>query len=145
MAGKKGRSGRPRGPINFHSKPIASAGRYLEGLIEWWWAGLPIWIDENRFLVSLTQPRSVPWRIKRFLAKAAIEMAVQLDSEYAALRFIKREPIKRPTAEQVLRWTRRRAPAFSLRRKVTPAVNEREVAYREYVERITNAWKSPGR
>ena len=142
MAGRKGRSGRRPGPIGYHSKPIASAGRYLEVLIEAWLAGWPIPIDDGHCLGLTGKPRSVPRQVSRFLAKAAIEKAVQLDAEDAAFRCIKREPMKRPTVEQVLRWTRRRAPAFTLRRKRNPAGDEREAAYREYLLWTTNAWKS---
>jgi hypothetical protein len=141
MPGVKGRSGRRPGPIPFHSKPVALAGRYLEVLIDAWLGGWAIPLGDNRYLESPTKPRSVPWPIKRLLTKAAIERAVQFDIEDSKLRCVKREPMKRPTVEQVLRWIRRRAPANTLRRKKSQTTDEREGAYREYDAAMATAWK----
>ena len=81
MAGKKGRSGRRKGSLNWSKTPAALAGHYLNGLIETWLAGVPIPTRPDWWLVQPTgRKHTVPPEIKRALAQAAIEYVVRLDA-----------------------------------------------------------------
>jgi hypothetical protein len=122
MAGKKGRSGRRPGSRSWHRNPKALAGQRLNVLIEMWLAGVPIQVAPNRWLVQPTERRhTVPPKIKRVLAEIA--------------------SLGRPDVEDVMAWSRRRAPSVSLRRKVGVATDEREVAYRKRVQDMASAWR----
>ena len=74
MAGKKGRSGRRKGSLNWSKTPAALAGHYLNDLIETWLAGVPIPTRPDWWLVQPTTGRrhTVPPEFKRALAQAAV-------------------------------------------------------------------------
>jgi hypothetical protein len=130
MAGKKRCSGRRPGSLSWHRNPTALAGQRLNVLIEMWLAGVPIQVAPKRWLAQPTECRhTVPPKIKRVLAEIAIG---QVLGRYPSLR--------RPGIESVMAWSRRRAPSVSLRRKVGAGTDEREVAYRQRVQDMTNAW-----
>ena len=102
MAGKKGRSGRRKGSLNWSKTPAALAGHYLNDLIETWLAGVPIPTRPDWWVVQPTgREQTVPPEIK---AQVAIKYVVRLGP-----------PITRPS--QVLAWSRRLAPAVTLRHK----------------------------
>jgi hypothetical protein len=110
MAGKKGRSGRPRGSLSWTKNPVALAGHRLNILIEMWLAGVPLPTRPGRWLVQPTERRhTVPPKIKRVLAEMAIRHVLFLDAESPAVRYI--------GVDDVLTWSRRRAPNTTLRRK----------------------------
>jgi hypothetical protein len=125
MAGKKGRSGRRKGSLSWSKTPAALAGHYLNGLIEMWLACVPIPMRPDWWAVPTGRRHTVPPEIKRALAQAAIEYVVRLDAK-AIEQAIEQgrshgPPITRPSTDQVLAWSRRRAPAVTLRRKANSA------------------------
>jgi hypothetical protein len=125
MAGKKARSGRRPGSLSWHRNPTALAGQGLNVLIEMWLAGVPIQVAHKRWLVQPTARRhTVPPKIKRVLAAIAIGQV-----------------LKQSDIEDVMAWSRRRAPSVSLRRKVGSATDEREVAYRKRVQDMASGWR----
>ena len=131
MAGKKGRSGRPKGSLSWTKNPAALAGHRLTALIELWLAGLLEMRVSGRWLEPPMERRhTVPPKIKRVLAAAAIEHVMALYPH-----------LTRPSIAQVLAWSRRQAPSVSLRRKVSAGTDEREVAYRQRVQHMASAWR----
>jgi hypothetical protein len=143
MAGKKRRSGRRKGSLSWSKTPAALAGHYLNCLIEMWLAGVPILTRPDCWLVQPTGRRhTVPPEIKRALAQAAIEYVVQLDAK--AIEQVRRNgpPITRPSTDQVLAWSRRRAPAVTLRHKANNAMTPARRAWEERVVWLQNAWKN---
>ena len=153
MPGKKGRSGRRAGSTSWWRNPVALAGHHLNVLIELWLADVPIQIAPDRWLVQPVQleqderghtvpPKpderrhTVPPKIKRALAKIAIAHVMKVYEEHR---------LKRPKMDDVMAWSRRRAPFTTLRRKAGSAVDEREVAYRQYIEEMANAWRGEQR
>ena len=148
MAGKKGRSGRRMGSLSWSKTPAALAGHYLNSLIEMWLAGVPIPTRPDWWLMQPTGRRhTVPPEIKRALAQAAIEYVVRLDAK--AIEQAKEQgrrhgpPITRPSSDQVLAWSRRRAPAVTLRHKANSAARTpAQRAWEERVVRLENAWKT---
>ena len=89
----------------------------------------------------------MPPEIKRALAQAAIEYVVWLDAKAIeqAIEQGRRHgpPITRPSTDQVLAWSRRRAPAITLRRKANSAARTpAQRAWEERVVRLENAWKT---
>jgi hypothetical protein len=147
MAGKKGCSGRRKGSLSWSKNPAALAGHYLNCLIEMWLAGVPIPTRPGWCLVQPTGRRhTVPPKIKRALAQAAIEHVVQLDAK-AIERAIEQgrrhgPPITRPSTDQVLAWSRRRAPAVTLRHKANSAMTPARRAWEERLVWLQNAWKN---
>jgi len=104
VAGKKGRSGRPRGSLSWSKNPTAVAGHHLNVLMDAWLAGVQIPIDPRRSLVQPAERRyTVPVKIKRVLAEIAIVHT--LGTEW-----------KRPGVTAVMEWARRHAPTHTLRR-----------------------------
>ena len=148
MAGKKGRSGRRKGSLSWSKTPAALAGHYLNGFIEMWLAGVPIPTRPDWWLMQPTGRRhTAPPKIKRALAQAAIEYVVWLDAKAIeqAIEQGRRHgpPITRPSIEQVLAWSRRLAPAVTLRRKANSAARTpAQRAWEERVVRLENAWKT---
>ena len=135
MAGKKGKSGRRPGSTSWWRNPAALAGHQLNAYIEAWLGGVPIRVqtrEGDRWLMPPTERRyTVPPKVKRMLAEMAINHV--LDS-YPNL--------KRTTIEQVLAWSKRQAPSVTLRRQARAKPrDETEIAYREMIERLENAWK----
>jgi hypothetical protein len=118
MSGKPGRSGRRRQITleefrageravlpSWPKHPTALAGSYVEGLIEMWLGGVPLDLGD-RCLIPPTKWRyTVPPKIKRELAELAIKQALII------------HPGRHIEVEEVLAWTRRRAPGITLRRK----------------------------
>jgi hypothetical protein len=130
MAGKKGRSGRPKGSLSWTKNPASLAGHHLTALIEMWLAGLLEMRVSGRWLEPPTERRhTVPPKVKRVLAAAAIEHVMALYPH-----------LTRPSIAQVLAWSRRQAPSVSLRRKASAGTDEREVAYRQRVRDMASAW-----
>jgi hypothetical protein len=128
MTGKKGRSGRRPGSLSWWRNPTALAGYHLNVLIETWLAGVPIQVGPNRWLKQPTDRRyNVPPRVMSVLVELAIE---HVGKTYG----------RRPNSAAVRDWARRRMPSPTLRRKVRSTVDEREAAYQEYDERMTQAW-----
>jgi hypothetical protein len=125
MAGKAGRSGRPKGSLSWYQNPTARAGSGLNVLVE------------HRLAVSAERRFTVPPKDKRALAEQAIRL--ERDSMMELEKLKNPEVVAKVAAidvDAVLAWSRRLAPQGpSLRRKVGPN------AYDEYVERISNAWK----
>jgi hypothetical protein len=79
MAGKKGRSGRPRGSTSWSRNPTALAGHHLNVLIEMWLGGAPIQVTPKRWLERPTEQRhTVPPKIKRVLAAMAVGHVLDL-------------------------------------------------------------------
>jgi hypothetical protein len=113
-----------------------------------WLAGVPIPTRPDLWLVQPTGRRhTVPPEIKRALAQAAIEYVVWLDAKAIeqAIEQGRRHgpPITRPSTDQVLAWSRRRAPAVTLRRKANSAARTpAQRAWEERVGRVENAWKT---
>ena len=95
MPGQAGRSGRKVGSTSWWRNPVAVAGHYLNGSIEHWLACAPV------------RRHTVPPRVKRRLAREAIEHAVRLHPDWR----------QRPSVDQVLAWSRRLAPDITLRRQ----------------------------
>jgi hypothetical protein len=114
MAGKRGRSGRPKGAVSWMCNPVALAGHHLNVLMEMWLAGVPIGQDiwmwgkplQRRLLQPTERKHTVPPKIKRVLAQFAIGHVLELHPY-----------LKRPSVDAVLLWTRRRAPTNTLRRQ----------------------------
>lgn len=149
MAGKKGRSGRR--PVNitvemwragvrpgspsWPKNPTALAGNHLNVLIERWLAGVPIQVGPDRWLKPPTERRyTVPPKIKWLLAVMAIRHVMMTDCEVDRVRTL--------DVADVLKWARRRAPIITLRRPVRlKPRDEREAAYREYLDDLATAWK----
>lgn len=130
MAGKKGRSGRPKGSLSWTKNPAALAGHRLTALIELWLAGLLEMRVGGRWLEPPTERRhTVPPKIKGVLAAAAIEHVMALYPH-----------LTRPSIAQVLAWSRRQAPSVSLRRKVGAGTDERAVAYCRRVRDTASGW-----
>ena len=116
MAGKKGRSGRRKGSLSWSKNPTAVAGHHLQTLIEMWLAGVPIKVSPHQWLVQpIERKHTVPPKVKRVLAQFAIGHMLDV-----------RPDLKRPGIAEVLAWTRRRAPANTLRQKRRSTVDERE-------------------
>ena len=131
VAGKKGRSGRPKGRLSWTKNPTALAGHRLTALIELWLAGLLETRVSGRWLEPPTERRhTVPPKIKRVLAAAAIEDVMALHPH-----------LTRTSIAQVLAWSRRRAPPVSLRRKVSAATDERELANRQRAQELAIPWR----
>ena len=130
MAGKKGRSGRPKGSLSWTKNPAGLARQQLEVFMEMWLAGLLETRVCGRWLEPPTERRyTVPPKMKRVLAAAAIEHVMALYPH-----------LTRPSIAQLLAWSCRRAPSVSLRRKVGAGTDEREVAYRQRVRDMASAW-----
>jgi hypothetical protein len=148
MAGKKGRSGRRKGSLSWSKTPAALAGHYLNGRIEMWLAGVPIPMRPDWWLVQPTGRRhTVPPKIKRALAQAAIEYVVWLDAKAIeqAIEQGRRHgpPITRPSTDQVLAWSRRRAPPVTLRHKANSAARTpAQRAWEQRVRWLQNAWRN---
>ena len=116
MAGKKARSGRRKGSLSWSKNPTAVAGHHLQTLIEMWLAGVPIKVGPHQWLVQpIERKHTVPPKVKRVLAQFAIGHMLDV-----------RPDLKRPGIAEVLAWTRRRAPANTLRQKRRSTVDERE-------------------
>jgi len=131
MVGVKGRSGRRAGATSWWRNPVALAGHHLNVLIEMWLAGVPIKVAPDRLLVPPTERRyTVPPKIMRVLGEFAIGQMLSANPG-----------LKRPDVDAVLAWARRRAPSITLRRTARSTMDEREAAYRQYVEDTANAWK----
>jgi hypothetical protein len=144
MAGKKGRSGRRKGSLSWSKTPAALAGHHLNGLIEMWLAGVPIPTRPDWWLVQPTGRRhTVPPEIKRALAQAAIEYVVWLDAKAIEQGRRHGPPIQRPNTDQVLAWSRRLAPAVTLRHKANSAARTpAQRAWEERLVRLENGWKT---
>ena len=144
MAGKKGRSGRRKGSLSWSKTPAALAGHHLNGLIEMWLAGVPIPTRPDWWLVQPTGRRhTVPPEFKRALAQAAIEYVVWLDAKAIEQGRRHGPPIQRPNTDQVLAWSRRLAPAVTLRHKANSAARTpAQRAWEERVVRLENGWKT---
>ena len=144
MAGKKGCSGRRKGSLSWSKNPAALAGHYLNGLIEMWLAGVPIPTRPDWWLVQPTGRRhTVPPEFKRALAQAAIEYVVWLDAKAIEQGRRHGPPIQRPNTDQVLAWSRRLAPAVTLRHKANSAARTpAQRAWEERVVRLENTWKT---
>lgn len=115
MAGKKGRSGRPKGAVSWMCNPVALAGHHLNVLMEMWLAGVPmgreVWMwGEPALWMGPSPPderrRTVPPKIKRVLARFAIAHVLKMHPD-----------MRPPPIDAVLSWSRRRAPAVTLRRQ----------------------------
>jgi hypothetical protein len=127
MPGKKGRSGRPRGSLSWTKNPAALAGHELNVAMEMWLAGAPV----GSLAPPTTRRFTVPVKVKRPLATLAIQHVIRL---YPGLQ--------RPTVDQVIAWTRRRAPSGSLRRRSSDVPrDDKERAYQEVEARDRHAWK----
>jgi hypothetical protein len=95
--------------------------------MEMWLAGVPV----GSLDPPTTRRLTVPVKVKRPLARLAIDRVVNL---YPGLQ--------RPTVDQVIAWTRRRAPSGSLRRRSSDVPrDDKERAYAEVEERDREAWK----
>jgi hypothetical protein len=139
MAGKAGRSGRPKGSLSYLKNPTARCGHRLNVLIEQWLALAP----ERRF--------TVPPKIKASLAEQAIREELDmigLDPEnLEEVVIVDIKPVASPSLRpgwcrfslhDVLAWSRRQAPKGpSLRRRVQGPDPD---PYAQYVERLSNAW-----
>ena len=95
-----------------------------------WLAGVPIPTRPDWWVVQPTGRRhTVPPEIK---AQVAIKYVVRLGP-----------PIQRPSTDQVLAWSRRRAPAATLRHKANSAARTpAQRAWEERVVRLENGWKT---
>jgi hypothetical protein len=135
MAGKKGRSGRRSGSTSWWRNPIALARQHLNVLIEMWLAGVPIQVGPDRWLKPPTERRyTVPPKIKWLLAVMAIRQVMMTDCEVDRVLSL--------DVADVLECARRRAPSITLRRAVRlKPRDEREAAYREYLDDLATAWK----
>ena len=118
MAGKAGRSGRPKGTVSRYDNPVNVAAHHLAVLTEIWLAGVPIPIGPGLYLRAPAERRfTVPPEIKLVLAKIAVKHVVRLDAESIRQGIIPGPPLKPPSVEQVMEAVRRRAPDVTLRRK----------------------------
>jgi hypothetical protein len=115
VAGKKGRSGRPKGALSWPGNPAALAGQHLNGFIEQWLAVVP---NERRY--------TVPLQAKLFLARAAIAHVMRLHPE-----------MRPPQIHAVLYWSRRRAPAGTLRHTKAGG----DDIYSAYSREISEMWR----
>ena len=124
---------------------MALAGHYLNGLIETWLAGVPIPTRPDWWVVQPTgHKHTVPPEIKRALAQTAIEYVVQLERPQLASRLSEQgRSAGPPIHPTVPAWSRRRAPAVTLRRKANSAARTpAQRAWEERVVRLENAWKT---
>ena len=96
---------------------------------------MPIQVGADRWLKPPTERRyTAPPKIKWLLAVMAIRHVMMNDCEFDRVMTL--------DVADVLEWARRRAPSITLRRPVRlKPRDEREVAYREYLDDLTTAWK----
>ena len=134
MAGKKGRSGRRRRSTSWWRNPTALAGHHLNVLIEAWLGGVPIQI--GRPLAKAANGAPIHGTAENQMGTGCDRNSTR-DEE--RLRGRSRAALN---VADVLAWARRRAPSVTLRRaaRSTPR-DEREVAYEEYLDNLTTAWK----
>jgi hypothetical protein len=126
MAGKAGRSGRPKGSFSFQMNLTARCAHRLSVLVEHYLA------------LAAERRETVPPTDKRTLAVQAIltELDIMIEQE----KLVDPDLVKLVAVDvdAVLAASRRPPRGPSLRRKVGAAGPN---AYDEYVERISNAWK----